>query len=159
MKSSHRGSKFETPCRSKCAISLTLELLGDRWTLLVIRDMLIFQKKRYQDFLESPEKISTNILADRLFRLQKLGIITKSGDPDNKKQFIYAPTAKGIDLLPILFDLARWGIKHDRRTDLKHPLVSRFVSDEEQWSKEIWAVFKKPKHPRLKQKCPKRSKP
>ena len=156
MKSSPRGSTFETSFRSKCAISLTLELLGDRWTLLVIRDMLIFQKKRYQDFLESPEKISTNILADRLFRLQQLGIITKSGDPDNKKQFIYAPTAKGIDLLPILFDLARWGIKHDPRTDLKHGLVHRFVHDEQKWSKEIRALFKKPRNSRQRQKRTKR---
>jgi DNA-binding HxlR family transcriptional regulator len=113
--------------------------------------MLIFHKTRYQDFLDSPEKISTNILADRLLRLQQLGIITKTDDPDNKKQFIYAPTAKGIDLLPVLFDLARWGIKHDPRTDLKHPLVPRFVRDEEKWSKEIRAVFKRPKNSRRKQ--------
>jgi len=143
MKRSASVSTCETPFRSDCPISLGLDLLGDKWTLLVIRDILIFNKKRYQEFITSPEKISTNILADRLSKLHRLGIITKSDDPSSKKQFIYAPTKKGLDLLPILFDLARWGIKHDPRTDLKHPLMPRFEHDEEKWTTEIRAQFKK----------------
>jgi DNA-binding HxlR family transcriptional regulator len=127
--------------RSQCPISLTLEVIGDKWSLLILRDLIIRGKRRYQDFLNSKEKISTNILAERLVKLEKLHIISKSDDPTNRKQYLYTPTQKGIDLLPILFDFMRWGIKYDHNTDLTIPFVKKLQADENGLMEEILSQF------------------
>ena len=132
---------MKTEPRSHCPISLALEVIGDKWSLLILRDLIVRGKQRYQEFLGAAEKISTNILADRLARLEALGILTKSPDPASKKQFLYAPTQKGLDLLPILFELARWGIKHDPETDMTSPNVKRLQKDAEGWRRELLARF------------------
>jgi DNA-binding HxlR family transcriptional regulator len=119
---------------------LSLEVIGDKWSLLILRD-LIAGKKRYQEFLGSREGISTNILADRLAKLEKRGIISKSDDPESKKQFIYAPTEKGLDLMPILVELARWGIKHDPNTDRSKPIVKEIQKMKDPWSARRQVVF------------------
>src|ERR1700709_2864328 len=85
--------------RSDCPLSSTLELVGDKWSLLIIRDMLFFGKSTYNEFLDSNEKISTNILSARLIRLVEAGFITYSGPPKRKK---YAPTKMGLDLKPVI---------------------------------------------------------
>lgn len=100
------------PKRSLCPISLTLEIVGDRWSLLILRDLILRGKQRYGEFLQSPEAISTNILADRLSRLEERGLVRKSADPDSGKQFLYAATRKGMDFLPVLLELVRWGMKY-----------------------------------------------
>jgi DNA-binding HxlR family transcriptional regulator len=99
--------------RSNCPVSRALEAIGDRWSLLILRDLILRGKRRYQEFLDSEEGISTNILADRLARLERQGLISKSGDPDDKRQFVYTPTEKGLDLLPVVFEMARWSMKYD----------------------------------------------
>ena len=129
-------------CRSDCPISLALEAFGDRWSLLILRDLLLRGRKHYQEFLNAEENISTNILADRLIQLEELGIISKSDDPENKKQYIYAPTKKGVDLLPILLELYRWSLKYDPHVDPTMPIARRLAKDTEGLIKEFRARFK-----------------
>ena len=95
--------------RSHCPINLSLEIFGDTWTLLVLRDMMFGGKRHFREFLESDEHISSNILADRLARLVDSGILTKSGDPTHKQKAIYSLTEKGIALLPIVVHIGAWG--------------------------------------------------
>ena len=99
--------------RSECPISYTLDFVGDKWSLLVIRDLMFKTKISYGEFLSSSEGISTNILADRLSRLTNNGVISKTVDPDDRKRKIYALTAKGRDLGPMLVEMILWGSKHD----------------------------------------------
>jgi len=99
--------------RSHCPISVALEIFGDRWSLLLIRDMLLLGKTTYGEFLASGEGIATNILADRLQRLETLKIIESRGDPDNRRRTIYRLTAKGRDLAPVLVEIILWSAKHE----------------------------------------------
>lgn len=99
--------------RSDCPISCTLDLLGDKWSLLIMRDLLFFGKNSFGDFLLSDEKIARNILSDRLEELVKKGFVVKSISVDNKSKFLYTPTEKGVDLVPILLQLAAWSQKHN----------------------------------------------
>lgn len=102
--------------RSGCPISFALDILGDKWTLLVLRDLLLNGKRYYREFLEAGENIATNILADRLKRLEAEGLLTKDRDQDNRKQVIYQPTKKSLALLPVLIEVAYWGATHDPKT-------------------------------------------
>lgn len=94
--------------RSHCPISCWLDLFGDRWTLLIIRDMLIFGKKTYKEFSQSQEGIATNILASRLKKLVEQGVVSKTRAERNKRVFVYELTEKGRSLEPILMDIANW---------------------------------------------------
>ena len=87
-----------------------LELLGDRWSLLILRDAILLDKRRYGDFLASPEGISTNILASRLKQLESSGILEKFPDPTDGKAYLYIPTERGVKLLPLLVEAMRWGL-------------------------------------------------
>ncbi|MGZ3883385.1 MAG: winged helix-turn-helix transcriptional regulator [Bacteroidia bacterium] len=95
--------------RSKCPVSCTLELIGDKWSLLIIRDMLFFGKSTYNEFLDSAERISTNILNDRLVMLTEAGLIAFSGTATRKK---YKLTAMGLDLKPVLESVGIFGMKY-----------------------------------------------
>src|SRR4051812_11805370 len=98
--------------RSGCAINLTLEVVGDRWSLLVIRDMMFGNRRHFRELLtRSEEKIASNILADRLKRLTEQGVITRADDPSHKQKGIYSLTEQGVELLPILAQMARWGYR------------------------------------------------
>ncbi len=99
--------KLKMP-RSTCSISYTLDLLGDRWSLLIMRDLLIYGKQSFIDFLGSEEKIATNVLTDRLNHLVKEGIVIKTVSPLNKSKFLYHPTQKGIGLIPVLCEISLW---------------------------------------------------
>ena len=94
--------------RSGCPINLGLEVFGDKWSLLIIRDIIFAGKRHYREFLASDEGISSNILADRLARLVDAGILTRADDPAHKLKAIYSLTQRGIDLLPILAQISRW---------------------------------------------------
>ncbi len=95
--------------RSDCPVSCSLEVIGDKWSLLIIRDMLLFGKTTYNEFLTSNEGISTNILNDRLIKLNEVGIITFTGTAKRKK---YTLTKIGMDLKPLMEAIALFGIKH-----------------------------------------------
>jgi DNA-binding HxlR family transcriptional regulator len=99
--------------RSGCPINLTLEVVGDKWSLLIIRDMIFGNRRHFRELLtKSEEGIASNILADRLKTLVERGIITKADDPRHKQRAIYSLTEQGIELLPVLAQMAVWGRKY-----------------------------------------------
>jgi DNA-binding HxlR family transcriptional regulator len=98
--------------RSTCPVSTSLDVLGDKWTLLILRDMVFAGKSTYGQFLQSAEKMATNILADRLAVLEAHGLLTKSVAADKKSKFTYRLTEKGVDTIPIIVELVLWGAKH-----------------------------------------------
>ncbi len=98
--------------RSRCPINMSVEIFGDRWTLLIIRDMMFGGKRHFRELQRSEEHISSNILADRLARLVAEGIVTKRDDPTHKQKAIYSLTEKGIELLPVLAQIGAWGVKY-----------------------------------------------
>lgn len=99
--------------RSGCPVSFSLDFLGDKWTLLILRDMVIHGKATYGDFLESEEKIATNILADRLSTLEQYGFITKKVSSEKKNKFLFSMTEKGTELVPVIMELSIWGSKYN----------------------------------------------
>jgi DNA-binding HxlR family transcriptional regulator len=99
--------------RSACPLNASVEILGDRWSLLIIRDMMLRGLRTYKEFLESYEGIATNILADRLRKLAAHGIIATEPDPSDGRKLIYMLTAKGIDLVPILTEMVLWAAAHE----------------------------------------------
>ena len=103
--------------RSCCPIACALDLLGDKWTLLIIRDLLL-GKKRYQEFLESPERIATNILADRLKKIESAGLVIHQAYQQKPVRYEYALKKKGEDLKPILQALVKWGKAHYPDTEV-----------------------------------------
>ena len=99
--------------RSGCPLNASVEILGDRWSLLIVRDMMLRNFHSYKQFLESYERIATNILADRLRNLEKHGIITTQRDPQDGRKVIYRLTAKGIDLAPVMAEMVLWSAGHE----------------------------------------------
>jgi len=99
--------------RSGCPVSIALELLGDRWSLLIIRDLMVRGFQTFKEFQESGEGIATNILADRLQKLQQAGIITAEPAETDGRRVNYRLTEKGIDLAPVLLELLLWGARHE----------------------------------------------
>jgi DNA-binding HxlR family transcriptional regulator len=97
--------------RSSCPIACSLDLFGDRWTLLVIRDMMFFKKQRFEEFLESPEGISTNILASRLKSLEEMGLVEKQPYGNHSRRMNYQLTEQGKSLRPVLLAMIAWGIR------------------------------------------------
>lgn len=102
--------------RSDCPISVGLETFGDLWSLLIIRDIVYFGKKTYGEFLDSDEAIATNILASRLQHLEQKGILVKTPSATDKRKEVYSLTEKGLDLIPILLEIASWSAQHDPQT-------------------------------------------
>jgi DNA-binding HxlR family transcriptional regulator len=98
--------------RSLCPISLSLEVFGDRWTLLIVRDMMFAGKRHFREFFQSDEQISSNILADRLKMLVDNAIVTKADNPRHKQKAIYSLTEKGIALLPVFVQIGAWGRRY-----------------------------------------------
>lgn len=110
---------MEKNFRSGCMISSALDLFGDKWSLLIVRDMLMHKKKTYKEFVASKESVATNLLASRLKMLESIQVITKRKLPTNKKENIYLLTEKGLDLTPIIFELVLWSDKHLREEHLE----------------------------------------
>jgi DNA-binding HxlR family transcriptional regulator len=98
--------------RSLCPISTSLEIWGDKWSLLIIRDLMFQKQCTYGDFLKSPEKIATNILASRLLTLEENNIIVKLEHPESKAKVLYQLTEKGIELFPVLIEVSLWAEKY-----------------------------------------------
>lgn len=116
---------MRTDTRSTCPISTALELVGDRWTLLVIRDLMFAGKRHFREFLQSEEGISSNILADRLASLVSNGLVTRRDDPTHAQKAIYSLTRKGLDLLPVVVAMSQWTQKHHPKTR-RHELQAFF---------------------------------
>ena len=114
--------------RSGCPISIALELLGDAWSLLIVRDLMFKDLRTYRDFLDAGEGIASNILADRLLRLEGANLIEKQGDPSDARRFVYRLTRKGIDLAPVLVELVLWSAGHEV-TDAPAPVLRAMRGD------------------------------
>jgi DNA-binding HxlR family transcriptional regulator len=99
--------------RSECPLNASVEMLGDRWSLLIIRDMMLRGFRTYKEFMECYEGIATNILADRLRKLVAYGIIAAEPDPSDGRKLIYSLTAKGMDLAPVLTEMVLWAAAHE----------------------------------------------
>ncbi len=95
--------------RSGCPINLTLEVLGDKWSLLILRDVIFADKRHFREWLQSPEGIASNILSDRLAMLVDEGLLTRASDPSHRQKVIYSLTEKSIALVPVLVQIGIWG--------------------------------------------------
>lgn len=115
--------------RSDCPMSFALDVIGDRWSLLVLRDIVLWGKKHYEEFAASDEGISTNILADRLKQLECAGLIKKQQDKENLRRNIYTPTEKALDLLPMMLEMVLWSVKYDRDTGAPPEIIDLIRSD------------------------------
>src|SRR5437870_4805815 len=122
--------------RSSCPLNASLEMLGDRWSLLIIRDLMFRGFSTYKEFLESDEGIATNILADRLKKLEGCGIITTQIDPTDRRKLIYKLTTKGIDLAPVLMELIVWGARYEE-TETPQNLIRKIEKDRAAFLTEI----------------------
>jgi DNA-binding HxlR family transcriptional regulator len=116
--------------RSGCPLNASVEMLGDRWSLLILRDMMLRGYKTFNEFFHSDEKIATNILAERLRRLESYGIIETERDPADGRKLIYTLTAKGIDLAPVLTEMVLWAARHEETGN--QALVRQMRTDKEQ---------------------------
>lgn len=119
------------PCRSDCPINYALEIFGDKWTLLIIRDLMFKGKTTYGDFLASDEKMSTNILADRLKRLEELGLMSKTIDENNRVKSLYALTDKGKDLLPVMLEITEWSAKYYKKVNTPKAFLDKLKKDKQ----------------------------
>jgi DNA-binding HxlR family transcriptional regulator len=121
-----KGQVKRTDRRSRCPINFALELFGDSWSLLIVRDLLFTGKRTFAEFAESEERISTNILSTRLKSLAKAGIIRRDG---RGRATRYSLTPRGVELLPLLLDMIAWSARHDPRTAADAGFVRRLASD------------------------------
>jgi len=103
--------------RSHCPISYTLEIIGDTWSLLIIRDIVFANKKTFNEFLQSDENIARNILSSRLKNLVEKGILQKSPHPSDRRKEVFTLTSSGMDFIPLILQAADWGTKHYTRAD------------------------------------------
>lgn len=118
--------------RSQCPINFSLEVLGDTWSLLILRDIIYFGKRTYNEFLASDEHIAPNILAVRLKRLQSSGLLAKKPHPHDRRKEVYELTEDGLDLIPVLLELAAWGARHVTQESLPHGWLNAVQSRREE---------------------------
>lgn len=117
--------------RSHCPINFTLEHFGDKWSFLIIRDLMFKGKRHYNEFLEGGEKVSTSVLGDRLRKLEQRGIISKGEDTVKKSRIRYSLTEKGIALLPMLVEMIVWGGIYDKSTEATREFIEKALKDRE----------------------------
>ena len=119
-----------------------LEIFGDKWTLLIVRDLMFKGKRSYTEFLQSDEKISTNILADRLKKMEDNGVILKTEHVDNSSKLIYSLTTKGKELLPIMFEMTAWSARHDFATNTPSTFLTNFATSKQQMIAKVLGDLK-----------------
>lgn len=117
------------PRRSECPISFALDLFGDRWTLLVVRDLAFKGKNSFSEFLASDEGIARNILSDRLASLKDGGFVDERPDPNDGRRSIYSLTEKGLTLIPVLVEMIVWSAQHDPDTGAPEAFVQEAQRD------------------------------
>lgn len=128
--------------RSDCPLSCSLDVFGDKWSLLIIRDLMFSNKCTYNDFLKSGEGIATNILASRLKGLDENGIIEKTVHPDSKAKILYKLTQKGIDLLPIIMEVYIWSDKYLEIPANLKPIIKEAKKDKDKFIKHVTKELK-----------------
>lgn len=136
-----RKKKGNSEWRSGCPLNASVQMLGDQWSLLIIRDMMLRGVRTYTEFLDSYEMIATNVLADRLRRLEAHGILTRERDAKDRRKQIYRLTEKGIDLGPVLTEMVLWAAAHEETENAA--LVRKMRKDKKGFLAGIrkrWAV-------------------
>ena len=128
--------------RSDCPISCSLDVFGDKWSLLIIRDIMLREKVSYSEFLGSEEKIASNILVNRLNILEAEKILIKEVSAKNKSKFVYSLTQKGADLLPIIIEMMDWGAKYNENSP-RRELGKKIQKDKAAVVKELSKELKK----------------
>jgi DNA-binding HxlR family transcriptional regulator len=130
--------------RSHCAVNYGVEIFGDRWSLLIIRDIVFVGKKTYGQFQKSEEGIATNVLASRLAFLEAQGILSKAPSPDDKRKDFYTLTEKGLDLIPIVLNVVLWSARHDAKSYVlrSKEFLARLSQDPMQVSEEVKALVR-----------------
>ena len=128
--------------RSDCPVNFALQTFGDTWSLLIVRDLMFYGKIYYGDFLKSNECIATNILADRLSRLEQFGIIRRIENVNDKRREAYHLTEKGVDLLPILLEGIIWSAKYDPKTDAPKEFVEQAKNKRKTLIRQIRATLR-----------------
>jgi DNA-binding HxlR family transcriptional regulator len=128
------------PRRSNCPIACALDLIGDRWTLLVLRDLIMVRKRHFKELLECNEGIATNILASRLKLLEAAGLATRRADPTQARRVVYKPTEKALDLLPVLVELIRWSLKYSAGSAVPAQFARRLTADREAFIADLRAA-------------------
>jgi DNA-binding HxlR family transcriptional regulator len=128
-----------TDNKSHCPVNFTLEVVGDPWSLVVLRDIVYFGKHSFKEFMSSDEKITTSVLADRLSKLEKNKIIVKKSHPTDERIGLYTLTEKGLDLVPILLCMMEWGTKYDPKSTghRKADFVARIREEQGLLTKEV----------------------
>lgn len=129
--------------RSDCPISFALEVFGDRWTLLVLRDLLLRSRSRYRELLASEEGIATNVLADRLRRLEQRELIRKERDALDARQYVYKPTKRALSLVPMLVEMIVWGMENGVSARADRGFVRRFEKDRGRLIADLQAQVRK----------------
>lgn len=131
--------------RSHCAVNYGVEIFGDRWSLLIIRDIVFAGKKTYGEFLKSEEGIATNVLASRLAFLEEQGILSRARSPADGRKDIYTLTEKGLDLIPIVINIVLWSAKHDVKSNVRHrkEFVARLSQSPIEVSEEVKDLVRK----------------
>ncbi len=131
--------------RSHCAVNYGVELFGDRWSLLIIRDIVFAGKKTYGQFLKSEEGIATNVLASRLAFLEGQGILSKAPSLEDGRKDVYTLTEKGLDLIPIMLNIALWSAQHDAQSYVRNQteFVARIRANPVQVAEEVKALVRK----------------
>jgi DNA-binding HxlR family transcriptional regulator len=122
--------------RSECPISCSLDIWGDKWSLLIVRDLMLFKQCTYGDFLKSDEKIATNILAARLQMLEDNELITKQDHPESKAKVLYKLTPKGVDLFPLMVEINIWAHKYGTLPKERLEMIASVKKDKELFIKE-----------------------
>lgn len=129
--------------RSDCPISYSLDIWGDKWSLLIIRDLMFKKECTYGDFLKSEEKIATNILASRLQTLEENGVIRKLVHPDSRAKVLYRLTQKGMDLLPLMIEINLWAEKYAVLPPERKAMLKEVKKDKEAFIKNWLRELKK----------------
>lgn len=129
--------------RSHCPIVFALDIFGDKWSLLILRDLIFKDKTHYDEFLQSEEKISTNILADRLQKLKGEGLISSMSDEANGRKIIYNPTSKALDLIPMILEIIDWSAKHDPKTAVPPEFLKMLKGDRRKLARQVRSKFEK----------------
>jgi DNA-binding HxlR family transcriptional regulator len=125
-----------------CPIVFSLDIFGDKWSLVVLRDVLLFNKSHFREFLLSKEKIASNILSSRLETLVASGMLIKGADSTNKSAIVYRPTQKTLDLLPLILELMKWGAAYNPDTDTSSgPIMKQLLLDPEVLRMQIITNF------------------
>ena len=136
------NAKTKAPAKPRqCPIHYAMEMFGDKWSLVIIRDLMFFAKRHYSEFLRSPDGISTNILAARLVSLEKKGIITKEPDKNHKAKYVYSLTEKGLSLMPVMLSVINWSATFSKHSAVPEGFVAEYEKDKDAFQDRLRRLY------------------